>query len=286
MYRYSVAFFILLALMAATSLTRADDKINVYDGFRKFEPKTDGAIVDRRTTATIKQHMANLLYPVDMASFERPEKDEKFRLLIVALQKQMGALPTGILTSDEFDRLAEAAHDIDDRYIAVSPTMVWSDDQYGVAEAVGTASTPSAFIVPNYPSINTTRIFCVRAAGTCQLSYAAYDVKVPSLRLLQPETFNITTWEPTRITALSEGLCFTEMMTMDIKSESATVTSVPRAGLSICDKNMTAYTWTLIDGVSVSLKINQDRVNAARALVYKPAQGFLTPTQSESPSQN
>ena len=64
--------------------------------------------------------MANLLYPVDMSSFARPETDMKFREQIIALQKQMGAPATGNLTLDEFGRLAEAARDIDDRPIGTT----------------------------------------------------------------------------------------------------------------------------------------------------------------------
>ena len=41
----------------------ADDQ-NVYDFFRQL-PNSDSAIVDEQTTAVIKRHMANLLYPVD-----------------------------------------------------------------------------------------------------------------------------------------------------------------------------------------------------------------------------
>ncbi len=41
-------------------------------------------------TSRIKRHMSNLLYPVDMTSFVRREKDPKLREMIVALQKQWG----------------------------------------------------------------------------------------------------------------------------------------------------------------------------------------------------
>jgi hypothetical protein len=46
---------------------------NVYDFFQKMEPKSNSAALDEEVTARIKRHMANLLYPVDMASFVRPE---------------------------------------------------------------------------------------------------------------------------------------------------------------------------------------------------------------------
>ena len=57
--------------------------------FRQL-PNSDSAIADEQTTALIKRHMANLLYPVDMGSFARPETDTKFREQIIALQKADG----------------------------------------------------------------------------------------------------------------------------------------------------------------------------------------------------
>src|SRR5215467_390923 len=108
----------LLILLFTISPAFADDQ-NVYDFFRRL-PNADTTIVDEQTTALIKRHMANLLYPVDMGSFARPETDTKFREQIMALQKQMGAPATGTLTLDEFGRLAEAARDIDARPIAAT----------------------------------------------------------------------------------------------------------------------------------------------------------------------
>jgi hypothetical protein len=81
----------LLIFLFAISPAFADDQ-NVYDFFRQL-PSSDRAIVDEQTTALIKRHMANLLYPVDMSSFARPETDAKFREQIIALQKQMGVCP-------------------------------------------------------------------------------------------------------------------------------------------------------------------------------------------------
>src|SRR5215471_5485138 len=100
----------------------ADDQ-HVYDFFRQL-PNSDSAIVDEQTTALIKRHMANLLYPVDMGSFTRPETDAKFREQVIALQKRMGTPATGILTLDEFGRLAEAARDMDDRPVATTMKKV------------------------------------------------------------------------------------------------------------------------------------------------------------------
>ena len=65
----------LLIFLFTISPAFADDQ-NVYDFFRQL-PNTDNAVVDQQTTALIKRHMANLLYPVDVGSFARPEKGRK-----------------------------------------------------------------------------------------------------------------------------------------------------------------------------------------------------------------
>src|SRR6516162_7456771 len=101
----------LLFFLFTISPAFADDQ-NIYDFFRQL-PNSDRAIVEEQTTALIKRHMANLLYPVDMSSLARPETDAKFREQVMALQKQMGVPATGILTQDEFGRLAQAARDMD-----------------------------------------------------------------------------------------------------------------------------------------------------------------------------
>ena len=70
-------------------------KTNIYDELRKsWKHPTDEQI-----TAIIKRHMANLLYPVDLASFAGPDKDAKFHSQIVELQKEMDVPTTGVLTS-------------------------------------------------------------------------------------------------------------------------------------------------------------------------------------------
>jgi len=108
----------LLIFLFTISPAFADDQ-NVYDFFRQL-PNSDSAIVDEQTTALIKRHMANLLYPVDMSSLARPETDAKFREQVIAAQKQMGVPATGRLTRDEFGRLAEAARDMDDHPIGTT----------------------------------------------------------------------------------------------------------------------------------------------------------------------
>ena len=96
---------LMFVLACAASAWAQEDQTNIYDEFRKsWKHPTDEQI-----TAIIKRHMANLLYPVDLASFAGPDKDAKFRSQIVELQKEMGVPTTGVLTSAQFYRLAQAA---------------------------------------------------------------------------------------------------------------------------------------------------------------------------------
>ncbi len=146
----------LIAFSAAPSADEKQDQTNVYDVFREMLKPSAGASVDEQVTARIKRHMANLLYPVDMSSFVRPERDAKFRELVIGLQKQMGEPATGILTSGQFDQLAEAARDIDDRLIGLPPgKLVGQSDDGEWVSAVGTGAMDGIA-----RPINVTRIFC------------------------------------------------------------------------------------------------------------------------------
>ena len=252
----------------------ADDQ-NVYDFFRQL-PNSDSAIVDQQTTALIKRHMANLLYPVDMGSFARPETDAKFREQIIALQKQMAAPATGILTLNEFDRLAEAARDIDDRAIGTTMKKTVVKDGDSVS-ATGTGGTDD-IADPLAPPINISRIRCQRISGTCELNIAAFNPQDAHLYFYIPWDYRITTWEPTRVTATNEMPCATSSLTIDIKTESVMISSVPHSDLSSCAKEGPT-TWRLLnDGFSVSWKLNQDKVNKARALVYEAKRNLVPPS--------
>jgi hypothetical protein len=191
----------LLIFLFTISPAFADDQ-NVYDFFRQLA-NSDSAIVDEQTTALIKRHMANLLYPVDMSSLARPETDAKFREQVIALQKQMGLPATGTLTLDEFGRLAEAARDIDDRSVGtgiIKKTIVKDGD---FASATGSGGTDD-IANPLAPPINISRILCQRISGTCELNIAAFNPEDAHLYFYIPWHYAITTWEPTRITATNE----------------------------------------------------------------------------------
>jgi hypothetical protein len=252
----------------------ADDQ-NVYDFFRQL-PNSDSAIVDEQTTALIKRHMANLLYPVDMGSFARPETDARFREQIIALQKRMGAPPTGTLTLDEFGRLAQAARDIDDRPIGTTmkKTVVKDGD---LVSATGTGGTDD-IANPLAPPINISRIRCQRPSGTCELNIAAFNLEDAHLYFYMPWHYRITTWESTRVTATNETPCVTSSMALDIQTESVMISSVLHSDLPSC-ANQGPTTWRLLDdGFSVSWKLHQDKVNNARALVYEATRNLVPPS--------
>jgi hypothetical protein len=282
---YYVVISIGLALAAAMSPARADDQRNVYDVFRQWEQTADPTVVDEKTTALIKRHMANLLYPVDMASFARPETDMKFREQIIALQKQMEVPATGTLTSDEYYRLAEAARDIDDRAVGTWPGKIVERSADGnVVWAVGTGGTDDVANPLAHP-INISRIFCLRSTGTCELSSAEFSQEDSQLYFATPFDYSITTWAPTRVTATSEQPCGTALMSVDIQAKSVVISSVPHRDLPFCSKEGPA-TWRLLDdGFPVTWKIHQDKVDAARALVYGPAQGLIPPVKAAPPTQ-
>jgi hypothetical protein len=123
--------------------------------------------------------------------------------------------------------------------------------------------------------INITRIFCQRATGTCELSTAEYSPQDSQLFFATPFDYSIRTWEPTRITALSEHPCGTALMTIDIKTEAVTISSVPHADLPFCAKEGPTSWMLLDDGFPVTWKLHQDKVDAARALVFEPARKLM-----------
>ena len=264
----------LLIFLLTISPAFADDQ-NVYDFFRQL-PNSDSAIVDQQTTALIKRHMANLLYPVDMGSFAQPETDAKFREQVIALQKQMGVPATGTLTLDEFGRLAEAARDIDDRSVGtgiIKKTVV-KDGEFASATGIGGTDDIANRLAP---PINISRIICQRTSGTCELNIAAFNPEDAHPYFYIPWHYNIATWEPTRVTAVNEMRCATSLMTLDMQTESVTISSVPHLDLSSC-ANQGPTTWSLLDdGFSVSWKLHQDKVNKARALVYEANKNLVPP---------
>jgi len=241
-----VVFMFLIAFSTAAWADDKQDQRNVYDVLREGPQPSAGVTVDEQVTAWIKADMASLLYPVDMSSFVRPEKDAKFRDVIMLLQKQMGAQPTGIMTSNEYDRLAQAARDLEDRPIGLAPQFVSMAKDGSWVSASGTVEVGGSH------RINHTRIICVRANGTCDMYSASFDPKISFLWLdLPPDPYVIKVWTSHTIMAVSEGACGVASITINVPTE--TVAIVDHG--NCIDK--TPSTSGLIDGKAVAWKIYQ-----------------------------
>jgi hypothetical protein len=239
--------------------------------------------VDEATTALIKRHMANLLYPVDMASFARPENDEKFREQIMALQKQMGVTPTGTLTFLQYKQLAEAARDIDDRRIGAAWPKTVRRMGDGWVSAAGTGN----FGFYQQTPVNLARIECVRAAGACELYTAEFTPENPSLWLPTPFVYPITAWEPARVVAKQKHGCGTSVMTVDVESQSVNISWEQTPNVSCGPPASIQQPWSMVDdGNAVVWKIHQDKVNKARQLVYEPARKLVAPVADYTPARH
>jgi hypothetical protein len=194
-----VIFSLFILVFSIPALADKDqfDQKNVYDAFDelKLTPSL-GVTLEEDMTSRIKRYMANLLYPVDLTSFVRPEKDLKLRELIVALQNQMGEVATGVLTYGQFSKLQDAAGSIDERPVVVGPGKFVSLSNDGsVVSAKGTG-VMNDLANP----ININRMFCEKSDGTCEMSGAEFDLKNEMLIAPEPTIFEIKTWTPDRIT--------------------------------------------------------------------------------------
>lgn len=259
-------------LITPMSTASADDQ-NVYDAFRKWLKPTADATVDEQITARVKRNMANLLYPVDMSSFVGPDKDTKFRDLIIVLQKQMGVTPTGVLTEDQFGRLAEASRYINGELIGLQPNKYVSmtEDSNSVL-AAGTGAMEDLA-----EPINFVRISCSKAARACEINDATFNPKERFLFLGYTSEYEIDTWSPSRVTAKSQAPCVTSLMTIDIKGNEVTIVTVPQPDSTNCaGVSQKPSTWKLVDGFPVAWKLNQDLMNQARSLVYPSAKRLVT----------
>jgi hypothetical protein len=265
--------YVLMFLMAFSAAAWADDKPdqrNVYDVYREFLKPSAYASVDQQVTILIKRHMGNLLYPVDMSSFVGPEQDGKFRDLIMALQKQMGAPVTGVLTFDQFSLLEEAARDIDER-----PVMVPNKKNVFVDSAsISASGTMDGF----RHSLNMARIFCWKPSNTCEVTIASLSLNEigPSLFLDVTDTYEIKTWTLDRVVTMEERPCATITMTVNLKTETVNIVWTPRTpGCFGSGPNIETLVETLVDGSDVAWKLHQERMSKARALVYEPAKKLM-----------
>jgi hypothetical protein len=272
-------FLIALIVISTTSFADEGEKweqLDVYDGFRQFSTP----LADEEVTAQIKRHMANLLYPVDMSSFSKPDNDPKFRDLIMALQQQMGVSPTGILTMDQFKRLEIASRNVDRQFVGVPfPINVNISSDGASADGarimdVDAWSSAVGDRMPDFDANKLTfaRILCFRARGICEMYTAKFHLDDPFLFLELGIEYQINTWTPSRVTARLDAPCSSSLMTMDAKARHVMAVTEPKP-------NCTGFTpiapWHLVDGFSVASKLHLDRINPARALVYRPAQRLM-----------
>lgn len=265
--------FVVVFLFVFFSIAWADekdDRRDVYDVLRESLKPSAGTPLEEDVTSRIKRYMAALLYPVELSSFIRPEKDPKFRQLVVTLQNQMGEDATGILTYGQFNRLYDAAHSIDEKEVSLGPgKLVYRSDDGNVIGARGTGAMND---LAN--PINITRLFCGKSEGTCEMSGAEFDLKYGMLISQPPVIYEIKTWGRSRVTAIREHPCGTASLTVDVETKDVTISSVPHADLPFCSKEP-ANIWKLVDGFPVAWNIYREKYNRARALVYEPARKYF-----------
>jgi hypothetical protein len=209
MIRHAVLIALAVQFSTALAAEEKDHPRDIYEDLRQSFKPSAGVTPDETTTATIKRHMATLLYPVDLSSLKPPEQDEGFKQLIKMLQRQMGDPDTGVLTSDQFFRLSDAARDIDARPVLVSGGKIVSMEN-DLVLAVGTGQMDDLA-----QPINKVRIVCIKSEGTCNEAEATFDFKTSLLDFFDVASYQIQTWTPKRVTAIREHPCGTATMSID-----------------------------------------------------------------------
>jgi hypothetical protein len=159
----------------------------------------------------------------------------------------------------QFDRLHEAARDIDGIGVNVPPgKLVYRNDE----NSVGARGTGVMNGLAN--PININRMLCVKSEGTCEITAAELDLHtIATLQLLPPTIFNIQSWTSNRITAIREHPCGTATLTVDVDAKDVTITSVPHTDLPFCSKEP-ANIWKLVDGFPVAWNIYLDKYNKGK----------------------
>jgi hypothetical protein len=276
---------ILIILIMISTSAFADDKsqTNVYDEFRHLGAPPANVTVDEHVTALIKRSMANLLYPVDMSSLVPPDKDKKFRELIMVLQQQMGVAATGVLTTEQFFKLREASRYVDGDFIGLGPNYVSIDNDGASASGTGmTDASPCSGRAGGGCDIgqplNFVRIICFRARGICERWIATFDLKERFLFLDHGTEYEVDSWTSSLVTAREQTPCATFLMTIDVQGKQVTIVTVPQPDLPSCNGFQPPdrpSTWKLVDGLPIAQKLSRDRMDAARALVYPPARKLM-----------
>jgi hypothetical protein len=203
-----------------------------------------------------------------MSKFVPPDKDEEFRDLIMVLQKEMGDAPTGVLTSDQFNLLSDAANDIEERWIApdIAKFVTMKDGTLLMAGGTGAMDDIA-------DPINKVQIVCTNQDAICEFTEATIDLEARLLSLNGFIYYDINTWTSDRVTAIREHPCGTATMTIDVKSQNVTIMGASHGSVGACLNNKPSI-WTLTDGFSVAWSLNQKRAQKARKLLYEPARKF------------
>jgi hypothetical protein len=244
--------FLLFIFCATAAAEEPKNTKSIYEELRKSQKPTSGASTDDITTATIKRHMATLLYPVDLSSLKPPEQDESFKGLIKLLQRQMGDPDTGIITSDQYYRLAGAARDIDARPVLVASGKIISMEDE-IVLAVGTGQMDDLA-----QPINKVRIVCVKSEGTCEEAEATFDAKTGLLDFFEVASYQVRTWTPKRVTAIREHPCGTATMSIDIIAKTVEVSVLGHKDLQFCP-DASQERWSLVDGFPVAWNLARDK---------------------------
>jgi len=235
---------------------------------------------DVNETLTIKVAMARLLWPVDVGVLKPPGDDPKFREQIKALQVQMGASPTGILTVSQEAMLMRAAGVLLERRISGGMKKVARKSNDGKFVGVWGSWSMEDTAFP----INTTRIECWLPDGTCIVSTANLDfhdvrgAKGTQLLDVTSDQYEIKSSSDETVTAESQHPCGKATLMIDIKTESAKIVGVPYRAPGSCRKPGASIETperekiqvaTLVDPWDASEKFFKARRAAAEKLVYK-----------------
>ena len=169
---------------------------------------------------------------------------------------------------DQFGQLEKASRNIDRDFTGLPlGIQVFMSEDGSWAGADGARAMDGIA-----DQISLVRIFCSRARGTCELNATTFNLETSFLFLDHGTEYQINTWTPSRVTATTDAPCSTSMMTMDVKGKQVTAVTEPKPN---CTGFTQAKPWQLVDGFSAAWKLNQDRMNQARALAYPPAKRLM-----------
>ncbi len=233
---------------------------------------------DAFTTILIKKHLAMLLYPVNMAVFDNPDKDPKFKDQIRELQKRMGVMPTGVLLQGQFDALTKTAKIIDEPPV-YPPAGLTIIGLPGLVVAKGTWVMEGDAFPVNYNEITctqSTQVCTEVSVNVVQPNQLANDSDYNLI--VWTTDFKVASWDSKEVSAINETQCRRERLTINTSSKQAFHISTDKS-LEGC-KLLTGETLPLLgkprlstlgDGFQEPKKIYEARKKQAQRLLYEPA---------------